>query len=194
MDKYLPKLEVKAESVSTAASYRFVFDEGWAIFTINDATGEFMVTSDWGNMSYRWTVGCQGKHEDGSNVTMHEFLREVGPDYVLGKCASEGVKFLDRVIDSKATRKEVIDAVRERNRETERLSEKIDDDFRLLDFDSTEGFAESINSLPLGPLRDLISWPGEYLKQEESPRWQIFSEALLPFFFGFLRKQAVVKP
>lgn len=42
----------------TATAYRFqTTDPGlmsWAICTVNDATGELLITSDWGNWSYRW--------------------------------------------------------------------------------------------------------------------------------------------
>jgi hypothetical protein len=43
-------------SAATATTYTFraVGDLGWAICTVNDATGELAITSDWGNWSHVW--------------------------------------------------------------------------------------------------------------------------------------------
>ena len=52
----LPDLTLRSTSIAT--SYRFLTSSGsrnpgWAICTVNDATGELGVQSDWGNWAYR---------------------------------------------------------------------------------------------------------------------------------------------
>lgn len=46
----------------TAKTYSFRFDEpfGWAIFTVNDTTGEFHIQSDYGQWQYCWGIGNLG--------------------------------------------------------------------------------------------------------------------------------------
>ncbi len=42
--------------LTDATTYQFTDDErfGWALCTVNDATGELLITSDWGNWSHIW--------------------------------------------------------------------------------------------------------------------------------------------
>jgi len=46
-------------STQTAVTYSFRAapgEFGWACCTVNDATGELLITSDWGNWSHRWSA------------------------------------------------------------------------------------------------------------------------------------------
>jgi hypothetical protein len=193
-----PALTVKDQSISTATAYRFVFSEmGWAIFTVNDETGEFQITSDWGNYSYRWMVGQQGKNLDGTNKTLTEFLAlQVSPQYVLTKMSSEGFKALDRDMDSKATRKQVLDHVREHNQWCRPHGVKrngflkqaglITSGVKELNFDSQQEFIDSVFR---GDLEKFLEQPWEYIQTKPSCRWEILEQTLLPFFFGFLRER-----
>lgn len=50
-----PKLVASGQS--TATTYHFRRDDrdfGWALCTVNDQTGELLITSDWGNWAHRW--------------------------------------------------------------------------------------------------------------------------------------------
>ena len=69
-------------SKSTATTYRFKVAEGsvdrsgWACCTVNDATGELSITSDWGNWAYRWNVQHLGRGSDQKVVTLTYFLSD----------------------------------------------------------------------------------------------------------------------
>jgi len=76
MNVKLPTLA--ATGVSTAVAYHFKCTNGmgWAICTINDATGELSVQSDWGTWAYRWNVRALGESttREGCQVTLEEFI------------------------------------------------------------------------------------------------------------------------
>ena len=50
-------------TAATAMTYTFHADDrfGWAICTVNDATGELAITSDWGNWSHIWNPRHLGR-------------------------------------------------------------------------------------------------------------------------------------
>lgn len=52
----IPKLTLTTSSAA-ATTYSFVTEDelrSWALCTVNDVTGELLITSDWGSWSYRW--------------------------------------------------------------------------------------------------------------------------------------------
>lgn len=58
-----PKLSLVA-TLTSARTYRFQSADrlgGWALCTVNDGTGELLITSDWGNWAHLWNpkhLGC----------------------------------------------------------------------------------------------------------------------------------------
>lgn len=55
---YVPKLKL-ARTHHAATTYHLVpegRDFGWALCTVNDSTGELLITSDWGNWAHRWSA------------------------------------------------------------------------------------------------------------------------------------------
>lgn len=54
---------------ATTYYFRPVDDLGWALATVNDATSELSIVSDWGNWSYRW-----GGHFGDSTPTLTDFI------------------------------------------------------------------------------------------------------------------------
>lgn len=57
-DPKIPKFALTRTSV--AKTYHFRVDDptpfGWALCTVNDGTGELLITSDYGNWSHRWSA------------------------------------------------------------------------------------------------------------------------------------------
>ncbi len=84
---------VKATNTSTTYQFRAVRDEtvigfGWALCTVNDGTGELLITSDWGNWSHMWNPAHLGM------ATLTHFLGERDcvdylADKLLGRRGSE---------------------------------------------------------------------------------------------------------
>lgn len=85
----------KLASKSTATTYRFVVEDpsgghhgGWACCTVNDATGELNIMSDWGNWAYRWNVAHLGSKD--RKVALTEFLSDrTSFDYLADKLTSD---------------------------------------------------------------------------------------------------------
>ena len=92
-----PKLEL-AEILTGARTYRFQSTEplgGWALCTVNDATGELLIMSDWGNWSHRWNP----KHLGSPSLTHFISVRR-GYDYLANKLLGSRDA---RVLDAEAT-------------------------------------------------------------------------------------------
>jgi hypothetical protein len=86
-----PKLILRSENAA-ATTYSFVTDnEGgfrsWALCTVNDATGELLISSDWGSWSYRWPSSPQSL--GAPNLTAFIGARDA-VDYLARKLQSEG--------------------------------------------------------------------------------------------------------
>lgn len=95
--------------ISTATTYHFKIDPpdafGWALCTVNDGTGELLITSDYGNWSHRWSA--DPKHL--GHPTLTHFIGErAGCDYLADKLtkredrerfdAHETVKHMQRML------------------------------------------------------------------------------------------------
>lgn len=56
-ERKMPTLAL-VKATNTSTTYQFHNKErnfGWALCTVNDGTGELLITSDWGNWSYMWS-------------------------------------------------------------------------------------------------------------------------------------------
>jgi hypothetical protein len=75
------------KNTAVTYSFRATSGFGWALCTVNDGTGELLITSDWGDWSHRWDPRpeCLG------HPTLTAFLGERGDvDYIARKLQREG--------------------------------------------------------------------------------------------------------
>ncbi len=78
-----PKLMLTSAKAASV-TYSFITEgdgfKSWALCTVNDQTGELLITSDWGNWSYRWHISALGV------PTLTEFIGSRGDvDYMARK-------------------------------------------------------------------------------------------------------------
>jgi hypothetical protein len=188
-------LEIRVHSVSRPVAYRFVFQGfGWAIFTLNDDTGEFTMTSDWGDYAHRWHVGRQGA-KDGTHVTLTEFLAwQTSGEYVVTKFSYNHPKELEDEFDPEKTKRSVADHLRTVNKDLrDEGKPTIREEIRDIDYDDERSFVDSIERDDV--LRRHLSAPWEFIHRKRSGRYEILSKHLLPWFFGWLRENvAKVQP
>ncbi len=86
--RHMPDLAEYTVNVGTAVAYSFRFAEpfGWAIFTVNDCTGEFQIQSDWGQWQFRWAISALGESAKKSGKPLTHFLAvRSDPSYVVVK-------------------------------------------------------------------------------------------------------------
>jgi len=187
----LPELEVKGQSCSHAHCWSFRFTWGWAIFTINDVTGEFFISSDWGNYSHRWNPDPNILGEPSLTYFLAKSL-VADPCYVIGKFKYSSEDLRDR-IDETATRKEFKKLLKS----SFQMGEVIIGDYQdlvaeigYLDYLTEETLLYSLSdSLSFTELFDSFELIEGYVKYCRSPSWIILEHALLPFFGKFLEKE-----
>lgn len=95
-----PKLKLVA-TLTGARTYHFQSTEplgGWALCTVNDATGELLIMSDYGNWAHRWSP----KHLGSPSLT-HFIADREGYDYLACKLLGRAAAW---VLDADATIKE----------------------------------------------------------------------------------------
>lgn len=176
-------LEVKSRSKSVATSYSYQFDHfGWAIFTVNDSTGELFLQSDWGSWSHRWNVnhlGCP---------TLTEFIsKRADSSYIVGKLGVE-----QRVHDAHSTemavRRRLLDRRRDRSLDKEEARDAYD---MVLDHDD---FGPSgLYALPV-EVQDALGHGGDIASMSEfaigqtNPTWVIVRK-LIELFGRDLRSR-----
>jgi hypothetical protein len=80
-------MTLRLVSKSTSTTYEFRGDFGWANCTVNDATGELGIQSDWGTWSHRWSPNPE--HLGAPSLTA--FIGTRGDvDYIARKLQHEG--------------------------------------------------------------------------------------------------------
>lgn len=110
--------KLKLARTSMAISYSFQREDGlhgdWAICTVNDATGELSIQSDWGNWSHRW--GTDPKHL--GSPTLTAFIADRSScHYLADKLSPSEGRQAARMFDAEATIAEFRGMVLERRRE-----------------------------------------------------------------------------
>lgn len=101
-------------TTSSATTYSFATTgdgfRSWALCTVNDATGELLITSDWGSWAHRWdprpsSLGTQ---------TLTAFIGRVDVDYLARKMQRD--RGAGRVFSAQATARELRRRLCERRR------------------------------------------------------------------------------
>jgi hypothetical protein len=188
--KIFPSLKVKAMGAGEAKYYHFVFEEpfGWAIFSINDTTGEFNIQSDWGNYQHRWNTNHLGESHTKHSMPLTHFLA-VGNDssYVTDKL-HYGRNDREFYSPDK-TERGVKESILQRRRRADISQEEARsawEDLEYMSFDSAEGFMHSLSDTTT--LRELLEDSYEYIQHEASFGYVFLQYKLLPFFFNYLRR------
>jgi hypothetical protein len=96
--------KLKLTSTTAATAYSFRREDGqhgdWAICTVNDATGELSIQSDWGSWTHRW--GSDPKHLGAPTLTA--FIADRSScHYLAGKLSAEEGRQAARRFDAEAT-------------------------------------------------------------------------------------------
>lgn len=189
---FMPSLKVKKLGVNTATAYHFVFDEpfGWAIFSINDATGEFNIQSDWGDWQHRWNINHLGDSYTKHTMPLTSFLGDRGDaGYVCDKLhyGKERNQFSPEKTEESIKEHILL----------ERKSLNIDKDEARelweqaseLDYDSADAFYYSLRDYP--ELNNFLCEPWEFLRTEYTSGYKFLHYKLLPFFFQYLRREVL---
>lgn len=190
---HMPNLKTRSISVQTAKAYGFTFEEpfGWAIFTINDSSGEFSIQSDWGNWSHRWNVNHLGVDKNIKNPLTH-FIADRGDAGYLAKKLYNGreMKRFSPENTEHEWRKMVLQSRREGYLKKEAARE-IWDDIGQLDFSDAHSLNNSIYHLDGKELNRFFDPFWDYLFDENVPEATILTYHLLPFFINYLRKEVL---
>ncbi len=196
-------------SKGTADFYKFIFDPiGWAIFTINEGTGEFSIQSDWGNYAYRWSIASLSLDDLSHGKPLTHFLADRGPaDYVADKLSYDQPPDFKREFSPEKT----IVALKE-HLIRERWDENIDKEKARqiwthlthawaghLPYDANE--ASHIMNDRSDCLHFFEGWTPNthyisqeihtYFEYQHSVRYTFLVEHLLPLFFKYLRDEVL---
>jgi hypothetical protein len=182
----LPRLELREDvAIGTVEYYHFKFNRGWAIFIVNNETGEFSVQSDWGNYAYRWSTDPQCLGEP----TLAQFIARTSPGYIVDKFASNEPRDFREQMDAEGTeqniRKKILEARREHRLDQEEAAD-LWSMVRDVDFDGADSFMYT-----LGSGNELADFLGEEpwydIQTKPSHAYCFLREILLPFFIRWLK-------
>lgn len=221
MTKQRPRetLTVRTSIHGNADYWHYTFERGgWAIFTINEVTGEFAIQSDWGNYSYRWSMGpgVPNKNDDGSIDTdaLKKFLARAGADYVTTKLSYDmprkareefdmaGFRSAIRELLCRTRRDEDYITYQKRGRygEWERVTERFTKEWARAAWDELDEVCDRAEEYHHdGQTTALMeNWPAslnwiddvwDYFSFKPTARFVFLQETLLPFFQEQLRAQ-----
>lgn len=202
-----PDLSKHSISQGTADFYRFDFSpHGWAIFTINEGTGEFSIQSDWGSYSYRWNINSLPEDNKNHEKPLTHFLGKRSPaDYVVDKLSyDKSHSFKEEFSPEKTVRalkehllesrrEEYLDKEKTRriwthltrawegrlSYDPEQAALTMDDRSEALDF------FEQRDTVRNHIGREISS----FFEYQPSYQYSFLLEKLLPFFFDYLRRE-----
>jgi hypothetical protein len=161
---------------SPAIAYRFRCDTpcGWAICTVNDATGELSIQSDFGNWAYRWNVAHLGE------PTLTAFIgSRPHVHYLLGKLTAQVDKQIDPTATIAECRAKVVRA--RRDNEVTRTCAREAYDWLTESADDLDSSADLwMERMPSEVWNLLGSAPYEYIRHEPTPGARVLRDGILP--------------
>jgi hypothetical protein len=174
---------LQGASITQAVAYHFHFASGeWAIFTLNEATREFLIQFERDLYRYRWQASALGGR------TLLEFIADADSEDLADKLQLGAHRQnLELVLDRKATlaavRKAIRDALKERAC-TEGQAWKL---WHLADEWKRRHFR--IQACP-GDLEQLLNPSWNHLRWKLAPSLAMLDQ-LLPLFCTWLRENAL---
>ena len=203
----MPTLDEFKVHVGVATTYNFQFKEpfGWAIFTVNDLTGEFQVQSDWGQWQFRWNVTHLGEAATNSGKPLTHFLA-VRPDpaYVLDKFSYNKPKTFTQEFSLDETTASMKANIIEQRRETTLSRDEARELWGQVERWEKHhpGDSEAAIVMSLNDMRecqpDLYEFLGgdfdiweHHLEHKASWEYVFLRHKLLPMFFDYLRNEVL---
>lgn len=208
--RHMPDLSEWKVTVGTSDVYSFRFSDpfGWAIFTVNDSTGEFQIQSDWGQWQFRWNTDYLGESHVKSGRPLTHFLADGNdPWYVTMKLGYNKPRSFAEEFSDDNTKQEFRRQIAEARKETilskdeaRLIWNEADEWFNTYDLDSDAGRVMAVEEMRTchSALYDFLTGrEGHMLNQDvwESfqygPSWEytFLVHRLLPFFFAYLRDE-----
>jgi hypothetical protein len=184
------ELKVKSLEVKQVAkSYHFRFEEtfGWAIFTVNDSTGELNIQSDWGDWAHRWGGAGLGGKTISQAIASWTDAHYLCDKLHYGKDRDQ----FDGVETRKGLRERILEKRREMDISKEAARELWDETEHHIDFDTPDTFMNSI-SREMDQFLDGMAY--EYIRRSPTYGWEILLRQLLPLFIDTLRKEQGLEP
>ncbi len=197
-------LVATSTKVQTADSYRFTFDDfrcQWAIFTVNNSTGEFSIQSDAGSWSHRWNSSGFTKEEQQSSKPLAQFLGKCDAGYVLDKLGYARTRDLDMEFDAAATKKDLRDKILEIRRGDEVTKDaaraawnQLDDWLTDFDFETEIGRNKACEDFKDYDPLSVVFYRYEIyelFRYKPSQTHDFLYHDLLPFFKEYLKNEVL---
>jgi len=163
----------------------------WAIFSINDVTGEFHIQSDWGNYQHRWNIAHLGDAHTKHPMPLTHFLAmRADGSYVTDKLhyGRDDREVYSPELTQQVIKERIVD-YRKGGHLTADEARAAMDELDLVDFDTPDSFMYSSGDQPT--LIKQIGVDFEDIMYEPSFGYVLLRYKLLPFFFEYLRREVL---
>ncbi len=179
----IEKLTASSTVVSNAELYSFKFSpHGWAIFTLSEDLGTFSIQSDWGDYSYRWSMGAIAER------SLKHFLVDCNPDYIANKMAYNKEFSFKSEFDFKSTQEKWRNIVLENHGLSKEASKELLEAIENLE--ESEDPEITIESMNL-ELSNYLECPYEDVVYRPSYEYLFLRDSLIPFFQKYLQESVL---
>ena len=180
----------------SATTYSFG-GSGWALCTVNDATGELLITSDWGEWAHRWPTNHRAL--GAPSLTAFIAARD-GVDYLASKLLGDRVREFSADGTIKKLRRLLCESRLEAERwwrsdELMRPAPRLSKSVAREIWDELDEFSgldnQSVFTDRMGMYRELIElvdeYPWDYFVTVPTSQYKVLSETILPALIGACR-------